>query len=96
MRAEFIIEGPKKDIEKIWEEFKRTRIEETDIGSIFEKQYSLLDRPTLGIEPITYFVISFSAHLGASIVHDMLSQKIKNILKKYTGEINISERYKDK
>ena len=64
----------------------------TDIESISGPVESdgLFDRSSHGMEPTTYAIIVFSAHLAAALVHDLIRKIISRVARP-DSEIDVSE-----
>lgn len=52
------------------------------IKNLEEEQLDPLSRPQQGMEPLTYFIVAFSAHLSADIVKSGLDKLIKKAKEK--------------
>lgn len=77
---ELRIEGRKSDIEAVWREISDENVD-FSVNEIKEAADDPLERRPAGIEPLTYFVVVFAAHLAADVAHDIIKEKLSPIAK---------------
>ncbi len=74
------VSGPLSSIATLREQMEADKIDGVELTNIVEKSLDdddpLATNP-LGMEPLTYFIVVFAAHLSASVVHDWVKEKIK-------------------
>lgn len=64
----FRIEGPRSEIEALKTELEKIQPE---CSGIKKQAADPLAPAKQGMEPMTYFLVAFSAHLAAATVHDL-------------------------
>lgn len=80
--SEVRFEGNKYDLIEFREELLKQIQENYEVGDIKEASPDPLNRPKQGMEPLTYFIIVFSAHLSVEIVKATIKVLIEKAKKK--------------
>ncbi len=73
MDSKIVISGSLSSINTLREQMIGEKLHGLELTQIAEKPRDPLNPKPLGMEPLTYFVVAFAAHLSASVVHHWIN-----------------------
>jgi hypothetical protein len=95
----FTVKGTQAAIENLFREFENDKTISGDPGVSTEpptpiNDTSALRRP-LGLEPMTYFVVAYSAHLAADVTMETIRMWLHSRASKSAAKISVEEKKDD-
>jgi hypothetical protein len=95
MAQNFKIKGKQVAVETLFHALKDEQTLSGDPGVSISSIDSVTStsslRKPLGLEPLVYFVVAYSAHLAAEVTHDMIKKWLEDRAKQSPNKISIEE-----